>query len=684
MHLLVSFCNLMAPGTPSLGLFDPTTGELRVLEPPDELSRYGGVTGLAACPRHLYVVAQPRAGASAGSESSECALLVLDRRDLSLQSLHPFRSGRDVHSLGLGDGVLYAVSTGTDEILELRLRGDRVVSETVFWRPEPDGPRTDVHHVNAIRRWHGDWIVAGFGKKSAQPWSSARDGFVINLSRGDEIARGIDQPHSLAEVSGQLACCESRKLAIRLLGDSRVQHLPGYTRGLAVVEDSLFVATSVGRQFSRSTGRINNPAAEGVLGGQCSISRLSASTLDIEQTMDLGTYAREIYDLLPIEGVERWRAVGETAWRDRSLRGLAAVVDQRTAWANQATATLHQREAALAELQASLAQAETVRAELAELRTAVTQQAGAVAAAEAARREVKELRERVEQQTGTLAALTRTVNFLHVAASLALQQWAPEDLRKQIDYQQLIHRIQAAVSRVVPAGATVLVISKGDDNLLALEGRPGWHFPRTPDGTYAGFHPANGAAAVAHLEELRAKGAGYLGIPATAAWWLDSYPSFRGHLQRCYRLVFRSDDTGLIYSLGEPSPWKAVAELVQEFKARHRRCPAILNWQTGGDLARAFPECAVFAPVEPDSASLPYLERSIDIVAVSSDDPRRLEEARRVASETVLRFTSGPGGLGEEEITMEWRGAAPANVRANGPGCKWRAGRQDVGPDRPV
>jgi SAM-dependent methyltransferase len=124
---------------------------------------------------------------------------------------------------------------------------------------------------------------------------------------------------------------------------------------------------------------------------------------------------------------------------------------------------------------------------------------------------------------------------------------------KHQQYQDLIRKIRETVSSAVPAGATVAVVSKGDGELLQFEGRRGWHFPQGPDGVYAGHHPADAAAAVAHLEELRARGADYLLIPQTSLWWLDHYPDFRRHLEDRYRPVARLDDVCHLYAL-QPSP----------------------------------------------------------------------------------------------------------------------------------
>ena len=96
------------------------------------------------------------------------------------------------------------------------------------------------------------------------------------------------------------------------------------------------------------------------------------------------------------------------------------------------------------------------------------------------------------------------------------------------------------------------VISKGDAGLLEFEGRAGWHFPQTPSGAYAGHHPADSAAAIAHLEELRTRGAEYLVIPETAAWWLEYYDEFAGYLDQLYVRII--DTPGSVSSTPCASP----------------------------------------------------------------------------------------------------------------------------------
>jgi len=118
-------------------------------------------------------------------------------------------------------------------------------------------------------------------------------------------------------------------------------------------------------------------------------------------------------------------------------------------------------------------------------------------------------------------------------------------------YRQLPDRIREAVGTTLPPEATVLVISKGDKELLQLGGRRAWHFPQREDGVYAGYYPDDSAAAIAHLEALHQKGAEFLLLPQTAFWWLEHYQEFRQHLENRYRLVLSDSDTCKIFALAE-------------------------------------------------------------------------------------------------------------------------------------
>jgi GT2 family glycosyltransferase len=130
-----------------------------------------------------------------------------------------------------------------------------------------------------------------------------------------------------------------------------------------------------------------------------------------------------------------------------------------------------------------------------------------------------------------------------------------------LQYQPLIRRLREQVCSATPAGATVIVVSKGDNELVKFESRTGWHFPQTDLGVYAGHHPATSAEAIAGLDRLRAKGGEFLVFPATALWWLDHYREFKKHLDEWAELVSRADNGAVIFRLRKgPAGTFAAAE----------------------------------------------------------------------------------------------------------------------------
>lgn len=126
--------------------------------------------------------------------------------------------------------------------------------------------------------------------------------------------------------------------------------------------------------------------------------------------------------------------------------------------------------------------------------------------------------------------------------------WTPHGRRLTGEYRDTIERIRETVRGSVPPGARILVVSKGDEELLQLDGRLGVHFPQVEGGVYAGHHPADSTGAIEELEALRAGGAAFLLFPGTAFWWLDYYDGFRNHLDSRYRRVCQNQDC-VIYDL---------------------------------------------------------------------------------------------------------------------------------------
>jgi GT2 family glycosyltransferase len=130
------------------------------------------------------------------------------------------------------------------------------------------------------------------------------------------------------------------------------------------------------------------------------------------------------------------------------------------------------------------------------------------------------------------------------------EAWHPYARRESPEYTALVQRVRQTVRDALPPGSTVLMVSKGDERLLEFDGLRAWHFPRLPDGTWKGHHPADSAEALAGLEELRAQGAAYIAFPGPMLWWLDFYDELARQLEG--RALVR-EEACAIFEL-EPQP----------------------------------------------------------------------------------------------------------------------------------
>ncbi len=158
-------------------------------------------------------------------------------------------------------------------------------------------------------------------------------------------------------------------------------------------------------------------------------------------------------------------------------------------------------------------------------------------------------RKRIESRLSALREeLGEALSGRDGAAEVKQAATTDEAAEKPIRYADVRADLPALVGETVPEGATVLVVSKGDESLLALPGRRGWHFPRASDGRYAGYYPKTSEDAIAHLEALREAGAEFLAIPATYLWWMDHYTGLAHHLEARYETQMRTE-TGVVFDL---------------------------------------------------------------------------------------------------------------------------------------
>lgn len=168
-----------------------------------------------------------------------------------------------------------------------------------------------------------------------------------------------------------------------------------------------------------------------------------------------------------------------------------------------------------------------------------------------------------------------------------------QELRDLMARQVANQRVRELVRAALPVGARVIVVSKGDDDLLQLDGRFGWHFPQAAGGAYAGYHPKDSAEAIGHLETLKTQGGEFLLIPASSFWWLDHYAEFRQHLEANYRVAVYEEDSCIVYELrasvaehsrrftmslnSRPAPGNSFPSAAQQEKAAARKAAGVVG-----------------------------------------------------------------------------------------------------------
>jgi GT2 family glycosyltransferase/glycosyltransferase involved in cell wall biosynthesis len=215
-------------------------------------------------------------------------------------------------------------------------------------------------------------------------------------------------------------------------------------------------------------------------------------------------------------------------------------------------------------------------------------------------------------------------------------------------YRKMVSVLREMARQNVPRDATVIVLSRGDEDLVDLYGREAWHFPRQTDGRFAGHYPDNGVAAVAQLESQLALGGRFLLVPATSAWWLDHYPELGAHLRAAAGVVASEEGIGQLFDLSETTAgskdWLSALEgLLAEIESVEGTDPSVLDL-TELELSATLPHRAVFAPIPGAGAKLPYVDGGADVVLVTSGDERQAE-AVRIARTAVLELQ------GEEATT---------------------------------
>jgi hypothetical protein len=118
-----------------------------------------------------------------------------------------------------------------------------------------------------------------------------------------------------------------------------------------------------------------------------------------------------------------------------------------------------------------------------------------------------------------------------------------------LTYRQHVRDVREAICDATPPSAVVAVVTRGDDDLLRLHDRRGLHLPADTNGEWAGHHPGDLGAVMAHLRRARDAGAQWFALPSSSAWWLDHYTGLAAALGRGEQVATFHDGPCAVWSI---------------------------------------------------------------------------------------------------------------------------------------
>ncbi|MEE4693639.1 glycoside hydrolase family 99-like domain-containing protein [Pseudomonas alliivorans] len=155
----------------------------------------------------------------------------------------------DVHDVLEFEEHIYVVGTTGNEIVKLDKQG----VERQRWRfPGED----DSRHVNCLGVWNGVIVYSAFGEFTGhRGYKGLTDGqgFVNELFTGKRLISGLSQPHTPVGYGKNLLLANSERSEIHEYAPDgqliRKKNLPGYTRGICITRDAIYVGMSKSRNL---------------------------------------------------------------------------------------------------------------------------------------------------------------------------------------------------------------------------------------------------------------------------------------------------------------------------------------------------------------------------------------------------------------------------------------------------
>ena len=296
--LLVSFCNQLSSPDCSLCIIDTGSLSSQWIDlssiPDDFRNGLSGVCGICSVADDVIIATQ-------GQSPVLATVSIADARITNYVALPKCK---DPHSLVHFNGYVYVVSTGTNEIYRVPFKDGQFGKEELFWSYPGVYYERDEVHLNGLTIDGDNFIASCFGPKNSEgTWGL--EGRIFHVESGHSICAGLNQPHSPIVSNDRLVFAESAAKKVYIYnkpeGSSWMLEydilLNGYTRGLALREQRLWVGVSASRKLSRSQRRL---LYENRISNDSELLSIDLVTGKPDSSRPLVAYGREPYDFFEI------------------------------------------------------------------------------------------------------------------------------------------------------------------------------------------------------------------------------------------------------------------------------------------------------------------------------------------------------------------------------------------------
>jgi hypothetical protein len=190
---------------------------------------------------------------SRGDTDSSGEILIYDSQ--GVRGYHRVDGLADPHDIVWDGQHFIVVSSFTNSVVWISPSGEIVRK----WQAPGEG---DARHLNCLLIKDGRLLVCAFGRFTRhRQWTedlSSKSGIVFDLETDEDVLTGLSHPHQARFLDGAWAVCNSMARELLRIDPStssvvgRLQ-LDGYTRGITVTDDLLFVGESANRGLNPGT-----------------------------------------------------------------------------------------------------------------------------------------------------------------------------------------------------------------------------------------------------------------------------------------------------------------------------------------------------------------------------------------------------------------------------------------------